>query len=513
MATLGTATAAEPQTPAAEPSVPAPQAEKPFDFEAFASGIKEKAAKAYKPDTPALPEILAELDYDKHRAIRYRPERAIWGDLPSNYELHAFHPGWLYNEPVELYEITDTEVLPLNFTGADFEYREPLDPARFEGVKLPGIAGFRLHYPLNTPDYYDELITFLGASYFRALGKGNLYGLSARGLAIDTAISGAEEFPKFTRFYLQKPQDRDADLTLYAELESKSATGAYRFVIKPGVNTVIDVDARIFLRSDVTRLGIAPLTSMFLYGENDRVGYDDYRPEVHDNDGLLVLRKDGQRLWRPLRNPDRLSLSFLDEESPRGFGLSQRDRNFDNYQDTEARYERRPSLWIEPVNDWGKGQVMLAEIPADKEIYDNIVAFWVPENGMDAGSEHRFEYRMLWGREPEPGTDLGRVIRTSTGHGGAGASDPHPNLRKFVIEFGGDRMAEMGADRELQARLSVQNGKPTDQLLQRLEGGVWRLIVDIQRENERRPVELILSLTENGQDVTETWMYQWSGRS
>ncbi|MCX2721939.1 glucan biosynthesis protein [Roseibium salinum] len=484
-----------------------------FDFEALVGRMKAKAGEAYAPATPALPGNLAEMTYDQHRAIRFRPERSVWQDTPSNYQVQAFHPGWLFKEPVELYEIAEREIRPIHFTGADFEYRKPLDPAHFKNVELPGIAGFRLHHPLNTPDYFDELIVFLGASYFRALGKGTVYGLSARGLAVDTAIAGPEEFPRFTRFYLERPAEGAAEMRLYAELESNRVAAAYQFVIKPGINTVVEVDARIFLRDDVERLGIAPLTSMFLFGENDRVGFDDYRPEVHDNDGLLILRKSGQRLWRPVRNPEALSLSFFGEKDPAGFGLLQRDRSFERYQDTEAKYQSRPSLWIEPVNGWGDGSVMLAEIPAEKEIYDNIVAFWVPEGKTEAGSEHRFAYRMIWGRDPEPGTELAQVVRTATGHGGAAASDPDPKIRKFVVEFDGEAISGLGADAPLKPRLSIQNGTAKHHFVQRLEGGTWRAVLDVERDDLKIPVEFVLALQLDGADVTETWMYQWSGNS
>lgn len=492
---------------------PAPAAGESFSFDALVEKMKKKAEEPYDPSVPELPEKVAELDYDKHRAIRFRPDHALWKDTASNYQLQAFHPGWLYKEPVELFEIAGGKMTPLHFTGADFEYREPLNAKDYEGIDLPGIAGFRLHNPLNTPDYFDELMVFLGASYFRALGKGNVYGLSARGLAVDTAISGPEEFPRFTRFYLERPADGAAEMRLYAELESKRVTGAYQFTVKPGANTIVEVDARVFLRDDIERLGIAPLTSMYLFGENDRVGFDDYRPEVHDNDGLLILRQNGQRLWRPLRNPNALSLSFFGEENPSGFGLLQRDRTFDNFQDTEAKYQRRPSLWIEPVNGWGKGSVMLAEIPAEKEIYDNIVAFWVPEGDMKAGSEYRFAYRMIWGREPEPGTELAQVIRTGTGHGGAAASDPDPKTRKFVVEFGGEALSQLGAEAPLKPRMTIQNGKVAHKHLQRLEGGNWRVVLDIERENAATAVEFILALQLDEADVTETWMYQWSGNA
>mgnify|MGYP000386251578 CR=1 FL=1 len=496
----------------AQGDVAAPAGEA-FKFEDLVQKMKDKAGKAYEPATPKLPEILTDLDYDQHRSIRFRPDHAVWKDSGSNYQLQAFHPGWLYKEPVELFEIADGQTRPIHFTGADFEYRDPLDADKFKGLDLPGIAGFRLHNPLNTPEYFDELVVFLGASYFRALGKGNVYGLSARGLAVDTAISGPEEFPRFTRFYLQRPAQGEAEMRLYAELESRRVAGAYQFTIKPGVNTVVEVDARIFLRDDVERLGIAPLTSMFLFGENDRIGFDDYRPEVHDNDGLLILRQNGQRLWRPVRNPEELALSFFQEQDPAGFGLLQRDRSFDNYQDTEAKYQRRPSVWVEPVNGWGNGHVMLAEIPAEKEIYDNIVAFWMPDHGKEAGSEHRFAYRMIWGRDPEPGTELAQIVRTSTGHGGAAASDPDPKFRKFVVEFDGEALSGLGADAPLKPRLTVQNGSDKHLQVQRLEGGAWRVVLDIERKDAEIPVEFVLALQLDEADVTETWMYQWSGNS
>jgi glucans biosynthesis protein len=502
----------------AETSSPQPpQSESPegeaFDFELLVTRMKDKAGRAYQPYEASLPEVLAKLTYDQHRAIRFNPERSLWKDQGGQYQLQAFHPGWLFKDPVELHEIVDGKAHPLHFTGTDFIYGEPLVPSDFKDIEMPGIAGFRLHHPLNTPDYFDELIVFLGASYFRSLGKGSVYGLSARGLAVDTAIAGPEEFPRFSRFYLERPARGASEMRLYAELESERVTGAYQFTIKPGINTVVEVDARIFLRDDVERLGVAPLTSMFLFGENDRVGFDDYRPEVHDNDGLLILRQNGQRLWRPLRNPDSLALSFFSEDNPAGFGLLQRDRSFDHYQDTEAKYQRRPSLWIEPVNDWGNGQVMLAEIPADKEIHDNIVAFWVPGAEAGAGSEHRFAYRMIWGRDPEPGTELATVITTGTGHGGAAASDPDPKLRKFVVEFAGPSLSGLGADAPVKPRLSVHKGTVKHSFVQRLEGGSWRAVLDIERDDQEIPVEFILALQLDGTDITETWMYQWSGRS
>ncbi len=475
--------------------------------------MRNRAREAFEAPENVLPEVLANLTYDQHRAIRFRPDRAPWKSEGLEYQIQAFHPGWLFDHPVDLFEVIDGTVVPLAFTGADFEYGKPLNPETFKNVTLPGVAGFRLHYPLNKPDYFDELIVFLGASYFRSLGKGNVYGLSARGLAVNTAVGREEEFPRFSRFYLQRPEPGQQELTIWAELDSPSVTGAFEFVINPDVNTQVLVDARLFLRQDVERLGIAPLTSMYLFGENDRTGFDDYRPEVHDSDALLILRENGERLWRPLSNPGKLGLSFFGESNPKGFGLLQRDRRFSSYEDTEAHYHKRPSLWIEPLSDWGKGNIMLAEIPSDKEINDNIAAFWIPDGAAEAGAEFRFTYRMTWGAEPEPGTDKAIVVGTRSGHGGTAASDVNTAERKFVVEFSGEQLGQIGADDPVVPDLTVQNGTIRTQLLQKLEGGSWRFIFDVERENGTTPVEMTLLLRLKDQALTERWIYQWNAEA
>ena len=92
-----------------------------------------------------------------------------------------------------------------------------------------GYAGFRVLYQLNETNQWDELGAFLGASYFRLLGKDQRYGQSARGLALDCGeMDRPEEFPIFTDWWLGKPQPDDKELTLFALLDSVSCTGAYR---------------------------------------------------------------------------------------------------------------------------------------------------------------------------------------------------------------------------------------------------------------------------------------------
>ena len=87
-----------------------------------------------------------------------------------------------------------------------------------------GFAGFRVQFATN---WKADIAAFLGASYFRAVGDDTRqYGLSARGLAIDTAFARPEEFPRFTAFWFERPSRDAGTLTLYALLDSPSIAGA-----------------------------------------------------------------------------------------------------------------------------------------------------------------------------------------------------------------------------------------------------------------------------------------------
>ena len=479
-----------------------------LSFDLLTEQMRERASQAYAPGQIELQEPLAGLDYDKHRAIRFRPERAVWKDTP--FELQAFHMGWLFKEPVRLFSVEDGQATKMRFTGADFEYRPPLDEASFANVEMPGVAGFRLHNALNRPDIMDELVAFLGASYFRALGRGNVYGLSARGLAVNTATQAGEEFPRFDAFYIQRPVAGTDRITIWATMDSPSLTGAFQFVVIPGNETVMDVTARLFLRQDIERLGIAPLTSMFLFAENNRSAFRDYRRAVHDSDGLKVVRQNGDEIWRNLNNPGRLATSFFTEENPRAFGLVQRNRDFANYQDGGAAYEKRPSAIVEPLHPWGRGNVALIEIPTDLEINDNIVAFWIPEGEMKAGQEHEFSYRLKWGVPDETNANLARVNTLRAGHGGVAGVEIEDGLHKFVVDFEGGPLSGLESGQtEVKSTLTVRNAEVRHSTLSRLEAnGMWRLVIDVDSTGDQ-PVELSAYLTVDETRISEIWLYQW----
>jgi glucans biosynthesis protein len=292
------------------------------------------------------------------------------------FQVQFFHPGLYYNRTVIINTVSHEGAKNVPFSPDFFDY----GANRFQ-EKIPselGFAGLRILYPLNT-DQPDDIAVFLGASYFRAVGKNQAYGLSARGLAIDTGQDSGEEFPYFKEFWIEEPDRNAQEIIIFALLDSKRITGAYRFTIRPGDNTKMLVEGKLFKRDNIEKIGIAPLTSMFFYGENtNQRPVDDFRPEIHDSDGLQVVNSSGEKIWRPLINPPHLFINSFQSSNIKAFGLLQRDRDFDHYQDQETRYDSRPSALVVPVGDWGPGHVELVQIPTENETNDNIVAYWVP---------------------------------------------------------------------------------------------------------------------------------------
>lgn len=476
-----------------------------FDFDDLAARARDLASTPYK-RPPGLPKELQGLDYDRYRDIRYKPERFLWRGTNLPFEVAFFHQGLFFDQPVRIHEITGKGVREIAFDPDAFDYgANKFDPAKLRGQGL-GFAGFRVHFPVNTPKYKDEVLVFLGASYFRALGKGQSFGASARGLAVDTALPSGEEFPRFVEFWIERPEASANALVVYALLDSRRLAGAYRFVLRPGVNTVLDVKARLYMRDNVGKLGLAPLTSMFFFGENQRPPYEDYRPEVHDSDGLAVHSGTGEWLWRPLVNPRRLLVSSFGMTNPRGFGLMQRDRDYLHYEDTEVRHELRPSVWVVPLGDWGAGRVELVQIPSPDETNDNIVAYWVPEDAPLLKAPYDFEYRLLWQKESEVRPPQAWVTQTRRGRGYMRKPD---NSLSFVVDWEGPALRELGADAKVEAVVSVDaNGQILELNSWRNDvTGGQRMTVRLKRADDAKPVELRGYLRLGTSAISETWSY------
>lgn len=475
-----------------------------FDFNDVAAKAKHLAASSYIKPKENLSGKLADIGYDQYRDIRFKSSQSPWRNTKSPFELAFFHQGGLYKTPVKIHEIVGKNVQEIRFNPKSFDYgANDIKPQDLDGL---GFAGFRVHYPINTPKYKDEVIAFLGASYFRAVGRGQLYGMSARGLAIDTALGSGEEFPQFTEFWISRPGPAAKELTIYALLDSRRVAGAYRFTVKPGVDTAIDVKAQLYLRENVTKLGIAPLTSMFFFGENQRSQVEDYRPEVHDSDGLSIQSGSGEWIWRPLVNPKRLLVTSYALSNPAGFGLMQRDRQFGNYQDLEARYEMRPAVWVEPKGKWGTGRLELIQIPTPNETNDNIAAFWVPDTAQSPGMPFDIEYRLLWQRDVQRRPPSSWVAQTRRGHGLVHKPDDSIALS---VDFEGPSLQDLTADDKVRAFVdSGSNGKIIEVNAFRNEvTNGWRMTVRLRRTDDKKAVELRGFLKVNNHISSETWSY------
>jgi glucans biosynthesis protein len=472
-----------------------------FGFEDVATLARQQAQSAYRSPNRSAPAELQALTYDQYRDIRFRPERAIWRRENLPFELMFFHLGKFQTDPVRINEITPTGVRHIPYTTADFNYgKNKISPQKWGDL---GFAGFRAHYPLNGPKYKDELVVFLGASYFRALGAGQRYGLSARGLAIDTVGGQGEEFPKFSEFWIARPAPNANTLTVYALLDSPRSSGAYQFDIRPGEQTVMDVRARIFLRAGVATLGIAPLTSMYFFGEN-QPHRTDFRPEVHDSDGLMVATGEGEWIWRPLLNPRQTLTTSFSMKGLKGFGLMQRDREFDSYEDSEASYEMRPSAWLEPVGSWGAGRVELVQLSTPDETNDNIVAYWVPAQLPVKGQPLDFAYRLHWQGAQMQRPPGAWVTQTRVGRGFAELAEDE---QQFVVDFTGPSLASLPADAPVKAVVTApSNGQIVESNAYRVEAtGAWRMTVRVKQLRRTEPTEL-RGFLQSGQDVlTETW--------
>jgi len=516
------ATTAQPQNPALRWGEPTP-----FSFEQLTAHAEALARTPYRAPVTPPADILERIDYDAHGRLKYKTDHALFAGGPGRYPVTFFHLGRYFRVPVHMHVVErsgrEQVARELMYEASYFEM--PADSPAQELPKDSGFAGFRfqesrldepqsgLGDQKNLPWQTNDWVAFLGASYFRAIGQLYQYGLSARAVAIDTAESlVTEEFPVFTHFYIQTPNEAGPSVTVYGLLEGPSIVGAVRFVMTRERAVIMDVTQALFLRRDVKRLGLAPLTSMYWFSEKSKAGTDpDWRPEVHDSDGLALYTGQGEHIWRPLNNPPKTVTSSFSDDHPRGFGLSQRDRSFDNYLDG-VRYERRPSLWVEPLSDWGKGSVQLVEIPTDDEVHDNIVAMWVPAAPARAGMHYTLSYRLHWvADEPHP-SERARVVSTRIGRGGEPGRDNRPvGAQKFVVEFKGGPLSALPYGVRPEAILWSSRGAfslATVEAVPNDVPGHWRAQFDLTASG-KEPVELRLFLARDGQALSETWLYQW----
>lgn len=472
----------------------------PFNANTVTDRARALAAKEYVA-RPEVPRSWRDLSYDQYRKIWFDGRNALWEGTQRPQRLDIFPPGLYYPQPVEINVVADGTARPLLFDMAVFDSTD-----KFPEVEINetlGYSGLRLRAELERPGIFQEYVVFQGASYFRGIGTGEAYGLSARGLALKTGDPSGEEFPDFTSFWIETPEAGAPNVIVHALLDSPSCTGAYRFDITPGDTLRMDVTAEVFARTQLTHIGIAPLTSMFLFDETMRQRFSDFRPAVHDNDGLLMHNGAGEVIWRPLANPLRLQISAFSDRDPKGFGLLQRAREFRDFADLEALYHKRPALWVTPGEAWGEGAVTLVEIPADLEVYDNIVAYWRPAQPVEAGNSHRMTYQLDWGEDPSPRTNVPiRVLDTAIGGRPEGG-----NI--VAIDFEDGALVPEDLSRiEIIVRASA--GEATSGLVQRNPETNGPRLAFTFVPGDAELIEFRAQLRLDGAPLSEIWLYRWT---
>lgn len=475
----------------------------PFSFDILRDTARRLAQSPYAPaDLGPDFDVLESIDYDAHNQITYRPEMSLWHGDEGTAKVRFFFPGRYFKEPVQINVVAEGQARELVFSTDLFDMPED-SPAR--NLSRAGFAGFRVMDPEEENDW----LAVLGASYFRTSGYSGQFGMSARGLAIDSGGPGPEEFPRFSRFWLE--QGPAGGIVIYALLEGPRVTGAYRLATSRNNGVFQDIDAAIFLRGDIARLGIAPLTSMFWYGKHNSYLGPDWRPEIHDSDGLEMWLGNGERIWRPLNNPPWVMTNSFRADRLKGFGLAQRERSFEEYQDDGVFYEKRATVWVEPRGEWGEGSVMLVEIPTNDEIHDNIAAFWNPLAPAAAGSSYELSYKLSWIKDTPP-LPIAKFIATRVGAGGVPGQPRPANTVKFVLDLDGVGLGDLDRSSGVEAVVSASRGEvslvyafpiaTTDR---------WRVTFDLAigpPDGPQDPIDLRLFLRHDDQAKSETWIYQ-----
>lgn len=519
--------------PATEmPAADSPAAVPAMSLAGVENMARQLAQSAYQAQDERRAETLRSVDEDRWNSIVFNDERRLWREAGLPFEIGLFHPGFIFDQVVSIDEVTETGSGPVAFSPDSFELGDQALADKLAPLNL-NYAGFRIYYPINDGARKDEVAVFLGGTHFRAVARKSDYGLTARGLILNPAQSGGEEIPYFRRFWLVRPEPEATSLTLFALLDSPSLTGAYQFVIKPGTSTVMEVKARLFKRNGERwprKIGLAPMGSMYLFSEKENGSRQDWRPEVHNSDTLLMASGRDNWLMRPLVNPERLAIENFDLSPPRGFGLMQRDDNFDHYQDLAARFERRSSLWAELLDKDDKGRLELIEIPATRDYNDNILAFWVPERlnpdstadpNATSGTELAFAYRLYWMAPGVTPHQLGRAASTRL------AVDAQKENAEFIIDFESEDLNAIPAETGLASQIETGEDYPVVEksLRKNPVTGGWRLSFKVKLSREKGMVESLMSVGgerpsprfkarlikgENlPEALTETWVYDW----
>ncbi len=474
-----------------------------FSWDILNERARVLAAQPFNPRRYDIPKELADLDYDHYRFIKFDPKKAIWSGEQVNYRLELFHLGYIYRSPVDIFVVENGMALPVAYDKSLYHFG-PAEKRKPLPDDIHGFSGLRIHAPIERPGVFEEFLVFQGASYFRAKPAGQHYGLSARGLTIDTAQPHGEEFPGFRAFWAEKPKPGDAAVTVYALLDSISVTGAYRFRCAAPGDVQMEVECQLYPRREIRYAGIAPFSSMFYFGPADQTLRDDFRGEVHDSDGLAVLTSYGEWVWRPLVTAPHILYSVFSGGTPGGFGLIQRARKFEEYQDINAAYEKRPSAWVEPLNDWGEGSVDLIEIPTNGEYDDNIVAFWRPKAPLVPGQTYNYRYRLTWTADIPVEREVAKVVQTRAGKG------QKDGARYLQIDFAGEPLSADADEEDWDYAVNASAGHIKAFTVGPNPYTDGKRIGIEYYPDGVKVADLSFQIRKFGKPLTEKWVYRWA---
>jgi periplasmic glucans biosynthesis protein len=484
-----------------QPSQAQPPAPPPFSRDFVVELAKSLASRPYAPAAADLREPFANLTYEQYVGIKTKPDAAIWAGENRSFVLEPLHRGFIFTAPVEIYIVENHTMQRLAYDFSKFDYGALKITDKPPDV---GFSGFRVLTPQKEGPA-PEVAIFQGASFYRAAARGQRLGVTARGLSIRTADPRGEEFPAFRIFWIEKPAVGENVMVIHALLDSTSLTGAYRFTLRPGEATIIDTEMTLFPRAAVDHYGVAGFSAASFFTPLDHRRADDVRSMVAETNGLQMLTGKDEWLWRPVSNRDTLQISAFVDADPKGYGFLLRDRDISDYQDDDQHWEQRPSLWVEPLGDWGEGTVQLVEVPSESETNENILSYWRPKAPLAAGKSISFAYRQFWCWTPPARTPLAIADDARGGRSPLGAK-----LRRFVVVFSGDILANPQRTANLKAALTTSPGSATNvRTFLDPQAKTCRVVFDVDPAGETF-CELRLVLQSGDDPISETWLYRWT---
>ncbi|KNY20406.1 glucan biosynthesis protein D [Methylobacterium sp. ARG-1] len=483
------------------PATTLPGAGAPFEANTLADIARARAAAPYAaPRTDDVPAVLKGLSRDAYEAIHPVPGRAVWAGRDFGYEIEPLLRGSIFDTPVSLFTVENGRVQPLAY---DKDSLIAANIALPELTADTAFSGFRLRARFSDGGDVSNFALFQGASFFRLVAEGQDFGINARALALRPADSRGEEFPLFRALFIEAPAPGQP-IVVHALVESESATAAFKLTLTPGREaSVAGIDGTVFARAELDHIGLGGMQGSYLFGPLDRQKVDDLRAAAFSVEGLSIRNGYGEPIWRPVHNPEALQVSAFLDRGPKGFGLMQRARAYDDFEDDRRHWEQRPSLWIEPQDDWSEGAVTLLEIPSDSELNENVFAYWRPKAKLTKGGEMRFLCRQHWSKgwpDPLP-PELARVKDSRCGRGSTGTR------RLFAVDFQGDGLAR---PEEIEVALSASAGTITRQdRFHYPERRTLRVLFELDPGSERAS-ELRLGLRRGQDRASETWLFRWT---